>query len=324
MESFIDFIYKIDGKLTEFVQGLYPGDGFFGKIVDLLFYMFTCFSEEIILISLIVFVYWCFNKKMGEGMLLTLYFSNAVNGIVKDIVKRPRPFKNPDFSSHLDSAKGNGLVDKVHLGESYSFPSGHSQNAGSFWPSFYLGYKTQYSKKFTLLKIAPFVVIPLVMVSRVYLGVHYASDTVVGATLGILCAFLMMSIYYKFYEKKNTLIICVYAISLIALFFNPTADTLKTMGMGLGGIAGFMLENKFVKFTTETTWKKKAIRLFIGVSTLLLVRSVFKLILPSMEEGAIFYTTNKTLYYWGGFFRYMIMGLYGTFIYPAIFKKFNF
>ena len=49
MEKFIDFVYKIDGTITEFVQGLYPGDGFFGKAVDLLFYLFTCFSEEIIL-----------------------------------------------------------------------------------------------------------------------------------------------------------------------------------------------------------------------------------------------------------------------------------
>ncbi|MBE6649489.1 MAG: phosphatase PAP2 family protein [Ruminococcaceae bacterium] len=321
MEKFIDFVYKIDGTITEFVQGLYPGDGFFGKAVDLLFYLFTCFSEEIILISLIVFVYWCFNKKMGEGMLLSLYLSNALNGIIKDIVRRPRPFMNPEFTPHLDTVRGDGLVDKAHLAESYSFPSGHSQNAGSFWPALYISYKKEYSRKQKLLKVLPFVIIPLVMISRVYLGVHYGTDTVVGATLGIICAFLMINLYYRFYHKKNILIICIYAISLVALFFNPTADTLKTMGMGLGGIVGFMLENKYVKFSTEGTWKKKALRLIIGVSTLLLIRALFKLILPSMNEGAIFYTENVTLYNWGGFIRYMIMGLYGTFIYPAIFKK---
>ena len=322
MDKFIDWIYNFDGAITEFVQGIYPGDGILGKFTDLLFYLFTCFSEEIVSISLIVFVYWCFNKKIGEALLSTIYLASAVNGIFKDIVRRPRPFKNPDFANtYLDSARGDGLVDKAHLGESYSFPSGHSQNAGSFWPSLYIGHKKEYTKKSLLLKICPFIIIPLVMISRVYLGVHYASDTVVGAILGILCAFLMMKLYYKFYEKRYTLILAVYVISLVALFFNPTADTLKTMGIGLGGIVGFILENKYINFSTDGTWKKKSIRLILGVSTLLLVRSVFKLLLPSMDEDALFYTTNEALYNWGGFIRYMIMGLYGTFIYPAIFKK---
>lgn len=321
MEKFIDGLYKFDGAITEFVQGIHPENSFWGKATDLLFYLFTCFSEEVVLISMIVFVYWCFNKKMGEGLLLSIYFSSAVNGIVKDIVRRPRPFKNPDFAIHLDTARGEPFVDKVHLGESYSFPSGHSQNAGCFWPACYLGYKKENPPKKTILKICPYIIIPLVMISRVYLGVHYASDTVVGATLGILCAILMMKLYYKFHHKKNTLIIFIYVLSLVALFFNPTADTLKTMGMGLGGIAGFMLENKYINFSTEGNAKKKSLRLAFGVITLLIIRVVLKLVLPSIDENTLFYTSNVTLYNWCGFLRYMVMGLYGTFIYPAIFKK---
>jgi membrane-associated phospholipid phosphatase len=324
MDKIIEWIYKVDGTMTEFVQGLYPGDGFFGKTVDLLFYLFTCFSEEIVLISLIVFVYWCFNKKIGEGLLLSIYFSSAVNGIFKDVVKRPRPFKNSEFAHlYLDGARGDGLVDKIHLGESYSFPSGHSQNAGCFWPACYIGYKKEYPDKKSILRFCPFVIIPLVMISRVYLGVHYASDTVMGATLGIICAFLMMKLFYKFSHKKNILIISIYVVSLVALFFDPTADTLKTMGMGLGGIAGFILENKYINFSTDGNFKKKSLRLILGIASLLAIRAVFKIILPSTEEGSLFFTTNETLYHWCGFLRYTIMGLYGTFIYPAIFKKIN-
>lgn len=322
MEKFIDFVYGIDGKITEFIQNLYPGDGILGKITDFLFFLFTCFSEEVVLISLIVFVYWCFNKKIGEGLLLSIYFSSAVNGITKDIVRRPRPFKNPQFAqSHLDLNRGEGLVDKVHLGESFSFPSGHSQNAGCFWPAFYLGYKNEYKEKSLFVKVLPFIIIPLVMISRIYLGVHYASDTFIGALLGIICAFIIMKLFYRFYNNKNKLIVIIYIISLVALFFNPTVDTLKTMGMGLGGIFGFILENKYVNFSIDGTIKKKAIRLIIGISTLLLIRVSLKLVLPSIDEGALFYTSNITLYKFSGFFRYAIMGLYGTFGYPAIFNK---
>ncbi len=325
MENFIESVERLDGKLTDIVQSIYPGDGIFGKIVDFIFYLFTCFSEETVLISLIVFVYWCYNKKMGEGLLLTIYLSNAVNGIIKDSVRRNRPFMNKEYlEAHPNVNRDVAMIDRAHLGESYSFPSGHSQNTGSFWTACYFGHKEASGTKSTILKLCPFIIIPLVMVSRVYFGVHYASDTVVGAVLGILCAVLTMKLFYRFYHKKNILFMVVYAVSLIALFFNPTPDTMKIMGMGLGGIIGFMLENKFVNFTTDVDNKKKAIRLVVGVSTLLLVRVVFKAILPSTDEGALFHTTSQTVYLWSGFIRYMIMGFYGTFLYPLIFNKFGF
>ena len=142
--------------------------------------------------------------------------------------------------------------------------------------------------------------------------------------MGVIGTFLMTALFYRFYEKKHLIFLGVFAFSLVALFVSPTADTLKIMGMGAGGIAGFLLENKYVQFTTECSGKKKVIRLIAGVVTLLLIRIVLKKVLPSTEEGALFYTKNNDLYIWGGFFRYMVMGLYGTFIYPLIFKKLNF
>jgi muramoyltetrapeptide carboxypeptidase LdcA involved in peptidoglycan recycling len=34
MDKFIDWIYNFDGAITEFVQGIYPGDGILGKFTD--------------------------------------------------------------------------------------------------------------------------------------------------------------------------------------------------------------------------------------------------------------------------------------------------
>jgi undecaprenyl-diphosphatase len=67
----------------------------------------------------------------------------------------------------------------VHPADEFSFPSGHTAAAfvmvsilGSFYPVLLL----------PLVILASFIGI-----SRVYLGVHYPSDVLAGAILGIVC-----------------------------------------------------------------------------------------------------------------------------------------
>ena len=133
-------------------------------VMDKVMLFFTFFGEETCCILLLIGVYWCWNKRLGEYMLFSLYTAMSLNGLMKDLICRPRPFLNENFSD-LRYVKTKGLmVDTEHLSDSWSFPSGHSQTAGSIYGSLMNGRRPW-------VKICGVVIILLVMTSRVYLGI---------------------------------------------------------------------------------------------------------------------------------------------------------
>jgi len=68
----------------------------------------------------------------------------------------------------------------------YSFPSGHSMISMSFYGLLiylcYISFKTRW--KYLMISLLAFLVF-LIGLSRIYLGVHYASDVLAGFSLGI-------------------------------------------------------------------------------------------------------------------------------------------
>lgn len=102
-------------------------------VMDPLFAFFTFLGEETFLLVAVFSIYWCGNKKFGEYLFLSLYSSIAANGILKDLVRRPRPFLTPGWEELRYVQIDNPLINTVSLGESFSFPSGHSQCAGGFF-----------------------------------------------------------------------------------------------------------------------------------------------------------------------------------------------
>ncbi|MBR6796674.1 MAG: phosphatase PAP2 family protein [Clostridia bacterium] len=301
----MEFIYSIDGFLQSALQSLHT-DGFFGKLWDSFFMVCTLLGEEVVFIFAVLYIYWCYNKRLGESMMLSLYSSAALNGIIKDLVRRPRPFANGNYSVRY--VETQGLVDTVSLKESYSFPSGHSMNVASMTSAIAIGEKGKKHGRAWLLVCL--VCIPLVMLSRVYLGVHYPTDTLMGAALGVAIPFFIIYAYDKFYEKRYYLFAVVFLVSLSALFFEPTADTIKTLGMGAGALIGFLIESRFIKFDVNGTVFKKILRLLIGAAAVLVIKSGLKAVFP--DEA----------FFWA--LRYFIIGLFGTAVYPYVFTKYKF
>jgi membrane-associated phospholipid phosphatase len=92
---------------------------------------------------------------------------------LKKIVNRPRPFVTYSDIFQKDS----------HVGP-YSFPSGHTSSAFALATSVSLCYPQWYI-------VAPMALWAITVgYSRMYLGVHYPSDVLVGALIGSGCAVL--------------------------------------------------------------------------------------------------------------------------------------
>ena len=259
--------------------------------LDILFQLITMCGEQIVLISIIAVIYWALDKKFGEYIAYSVLTSVLLNNTIKDIFKMKRPIGEKGIRT---------LREQTATG--YSFPSGHTQNASSFY-----GAMAIYLKKRVMHIIATIMII-LVRFSRLYLGVHYPKDVIVGGILGVLTSLICYKLYNKF-ENKMLLYVITFVIFIPALTFAHSADFIKGMGTYLGFIIGIYIEKKYVNFSVEGSTGNKVIRVLLGILILLTLQVGLKVLLPS---ATIF-----------SFIRYLLISLTGIGIYPMVFKKFK-
>lgn len=257
--------------------------------LDILFQLITMCGEQIVLISIIAVIYWTLDKKFGEYIAYSVLTSVLLNNTIKDIFKMKRPIGEKGIRT---------LREQTATG--YSFPSGHTQNASSFY-----GAMAIYLKKRVMHIIATIMII-LVGFSRLYLGVHYPKDVIVGGILGVLTSLICYKLYNKF-ENKMLLYVITFVIFIPVLTFAHSADFIKGMGTYLGFIIGIYIEKKYVNFSVETSNGNKIIRVLLGVLILLVLQVGLKYILPG---GTIF-----------SFIRYLLISSIAIGVYPMVFKK---
>ena len=111
--------------------------------------------------------------------------------LFKELIQRYRPSHNTLITEQLhlyDLGDGN-----LYKGGMYGFISSHAANFAGICMFAYIQLKSSYS----WLKYLLISVVLIVCLSRIYLGVHYLSDVLVGALLGCLIAYLVSSFIYK-------------------------------------------------------------------------------------------------------------------------------
>ncbi len=107
--------------------------------------------------------------KILTACFLSFAIELAAYKLIKQSVKRPRPFQQLA-----------GFVNLIVPQDVFSFPSGHT--AGAFVVAAMMG------SCLPMGLVPAFLWASLVGFSRIYLGVHYPTDVVAGACLGILSA----------------------------------------------------------------------------------------------------------------------------------------
>lgn len=146
-------------------------DGRRNEELTLIMKLITAFGSGLVLLSL-VFLMFAFSKdkKISFLALINLGLEHLLNEVIKVIIRRPRPTY--------------GLVEESN----YSFPSGHSMAATAFYGLIiYLVYKYIDNKKLKIVLILCLsLLIGAICISRIYLGVHYFSDTLGGVLITIV------------------------------------------------------------------------------------------------------------------------------------------
>ena len=144
-------------------------------------------SPLVVIITAFILIIFIKNKKIKISLAINLIGITIINNLLKVIIARPRP----DI---------NRLVDET----GYSFPSGHSITSMVFYGYLiYLIYKYVDNRKVKIpLMIFLVLLIPVIGLSRIYLGVHYTSDVVGGFLLGAVYLILFINISNKYIIKE--------------------------------------------------------------------------------------------------------------------------
>ena len=140
------------------------------------------------------FLYKNFNKKSLFYILLFVALgitaSDQITNIFKFGFERLRPCHDPSLE---------GLLREVKCGGKFGFYSAHSSN--SFFVATYL--TILLGKKIKQLPYFLFVWAAIVAYSRVYLGMHFPGDIIVGAIMGILLALFFGTLAKKVIKKSE-------------------------------------------------------------------------------------------------------------------------
>ena len=136
-------------------------------------------SAYVLIVITIVTLLFIKNKKVGLCIASNLIITTLLNQLLKYIIQRPRP-------------DGYRLIAE----SGYSFPSGHSMVSMAFYGLIiYLIWKMVKNKKIKYISCGILgLLIPMIGFSRIYLGVHYASDVIGGFAISIVYLLLFTNI----------------------------------------------------------------------------------------------------------------------------------
>jgi undecaprenyl-diphosphatase len=167
----MDIFYSIDLSIFYFFNHTIS-TGFLDRFFSIITNVQNWYIAYIILIGILFFKGGRMGKLAAVGIIFLIIVTDQTGyRLLKEFFQRARPcIVLPD-----------ALLPTGCTG-AYSFPSNHALNnfaAAAFFTKLFSGYKT-----------VLFVIASLVAISRVYLGLHYPSDIIAGAAIGMVFGYI--------------------------------------------------------------------------------------------------------------------------------------
>lgn len=253
-------------------------------------------SEYFYLLFLPV-LFWCIDERFGLRLGLVVLMSTFVNSWLKVAFAQPRPYE-------LDPSVG------LSRETSYGLPSGHAQGTSTFWGTLAPRIRRPWGLVLAL-------AVPLaISFTRLYLGVHFPTDVLLGLALGwsfALAGYFLgdraAALLATWNVRVLVVLIALVALAMNALNMNDTSMPGVFFGTAMGGV---FLFRKLRFDASSGTAAVKAARLAIGLAGVAAIYLGGKLLSP--EAGEAQYALVR-------FIRYGLVGGWVSFGAPWLFLR---
>ena len=275
----------------------------------------TMLGEETAFLVIALVLFWCVDKYLGYYILSVGFIGTIFNQFLKLWFRIPRPWVFDENFTILEQAKEDA--------SGYSFPSGHTQSAvGTFGGMAY----TTHNRK---LRVAFILIAVLVAFSRMYIGVHTPLDVCVSILIAVGLIFLLKPIVFRRNGRYMPILFSFMLLMAIGFLcfveFYPFPADLDThnylsgvknaytlLGALLGLLAVYIVDEKWLNFTTKAVWWAQGIKVIIGLVLVLTVKSGTKGLLNMLIGESV-----------GRAVRYFLIVLVAGVLWPLSFQWFS-
>lgn len=236
----------------------------------------TTLGEETTFLVIALVLFWCVDKYMGYYTLSVGFIGTIANQFLKLWFRIPRPWVLDENFTILEQAR--------EAASGYSFPSGHTQSAVGTFGSI------AYTAKNKKLRIAAIVIAALVALSRMYIGVHTPLDVIVSVLVGIALILVLRPVILEKGHKYmpvllgGMLLLAVGFLCFVELYRFPDDIDLHNyqsgiqnaytlLGALLGLLAVYIVDEKWLNFSTKAVWWAQILKVVIGLGLVLLIKT---------------------------------------------------
>jgi len=293
----VEAIWQLGAEIIIAIQTVH------NPVVDVFFNVVTLLGSEEFYLLLLPLLYWCVDKHLAQRLAYLFLLSAYTNAAFKSLFRHPRPFQYDLRVVKLDHASPADL--------SYGLPSGHAQSALTVWG--YLAIQARRGWVWALALALAF----LIAFSRIYLGVHFPSDVVVGLLVGAiwLALFLWLEPPFTLWASRQSAAMqagLAVAGPLVLLLFHTSQDAASALGVLIGLGVGIAVESRTLRFSSGGPIGQRALRFMIGILIVLALREGLKLLFPNDSEA---------LYVQFRVIRYSMIGLWVALVGPWLFQR---
>ena len=268
---------------------------------------FSMFGEELMLILIVGFVYWSYDKKLGKTIGLSGMMGLIFNTMIKNIAMRRRPYFDHEGIKFLRVVDPEANINDI-ASQGYSFPSAHSTSAASVYGSIANSLRKRW------MTVIAVILSLLTGFSRIVVGAHYPTDVLVGWLLGIVTV-AVISLLQRRIESTLKLYGILLLVAIPGIFFCRSTDYFSGLGLLIGFMGGTLLDDYCVNFenTRRPLWM--VLRIIGGLVIFLVLNTALKM--PFSKE---FLSSGSTAALLVRCARYAIIAFVEFGVYPMLFR----